>query len=804
MKKAVITKIRIFIFGFIFLLIGQGHALANIGIYQSGMYTDRISITWSSGFPGANYYELHSSPSGALIYTTTGNSFTHSGLQPAGGYLYYVISKNSSGVVDVSQNSSPLYTSPVTPTNVSATQGTVLGKSALSWVSIPNSYRYDIYRSTVSGSKGTVIATISTTTYNDITVSGSSHYFYTVVGQSSVGYYSGDSIQVEGWGGVFSAVSGVTATQGTVTGKATVSWATNPDAVNYDIYRSTTSGNQGSVIASNVTATTYDDTSVTAGTHYFYTIIAKNSGASSPASSQTEGWAKIFATTSGVTATQGTVYGKSTVSWTANPDAASYDIYRSTVSGSQGSTIATDITTASYSDATVSSSTHYFYTIVAKNSIGTAPASNQAEGWAKIFATTSGVTATQGTVYGKSTVSWTANPDATSYDIYRSTVSGTQGGVIVSNVTATSYDDTTVTAGTHYFYTVIAKNGTASAPVSNQAEGWGAALTMVTNVNATQGTIFSSIKISFSYHPSASGYDIYRSTTAGSQGSVIGTVCGGNTVACQMYNDTTVSGSTHYFYTVIAKNGSGGTSPPSNQVEGWAKVFATTSGVTATQGTVYGKSTVSWTANPDAASYDIYRSTVSGTQGGVIASNVTATSYDDTTVTAGTHYFYTVVAKNGTDSAPASSQAQGWSKVLGAVTGLSATQGTQTGKITLAWTADSGADSYEVWRSTSAGSTTTKITTITAPTATFDDATVSGVASYFYTVKMKAGALVSPASNEVEGWANAAPTSAAVSLTAGSLSASPATPPTITDPNITAGKTETFTLYSARSNLRKI
>lgn len=590
------------------------------------------------------------------------------------------------------------------------------------------------------------------------------------------------------------APTGVTATQGTLLSKVTASWSAAPTAASYNLYRSTTSGSQGSVIASSLTGTAYDDNTVSGSTHYFYSVVAHNSSGDGPASSQTEGWGKALDVVTGVTATQGTTYSKTTLSWAANPDATSYDVYRSTTSGSQGSPIATGITAAPYDDTTVSGSTHYYYTVIAKNGTNSSPASSQVEGWGKVFATTTGLTATQGTAYGKSTVSWAANPDAVNYDLYRSTTFGTQGSAIASNISTTTYDDTTVTAGTHYFYTVVAKNAGASSSASNQAEGWGAALAAVNNVSATQGTLFGSTKISFTYNPNASGYDIYRSTTAGSQGSVIGAVCGGNTVACQTYNDTTVSASTHYFYTVVAKNGSGGTSPPSSQVEGWGKVFAATTGVAATQGTVYSKSTVFWVANPDAVNYDLYRSTASGSQGGVVASNLATTTYDDTTVVDSTHYYYTVVAKNGTDSAPPSSQAQGWGKVLGAITGLTATQGTQTGKIILSWTADAGASGYEVWRSATAGGTATQITTLTAPIATFDDTTITGVASYFYTVKMKAGALVSPSSNEVEGWVNAAPTSASVDLTAGSLTASPATPPTITDPNITAGKTETFTL----------
>ena len=84
-----------------------------------------------------------------------------------------------------------------------------------------------------------------------------------------------------------------------------------------------------------------------------------------------------------------------------------------------------------------------------------------------------GVSATDGTQYSKVTVGWTADPDATQYDVFRSNAAGTKGTAIASNVTATSYEDTTVSGSTHYFYTVVAKNPVGSGPDSDQNEGYG-------------------------------------------------------------------------------------------------------------------------------------------------------------------------------------------------------------------------------------------------------------------------------------------------------------------------------------------
>jgi len=66
------------------------------------------------------------------------------------------------------------------------------------------------------------------------------------------------------------------------------------------------------------------------------------------------------------------------LSWTASSGATSYNIYRSTTSGGEGTTPYATSTTASYTDNNVANGTKYYYTVAGVNAGGTGTQSNEA------------------------------------------------------------------------------------------------------------------------------------------------------------------------------------------------------------------------------------------------------------------------------------------------------------------------------------------------------------------------------------------------------------------------------------------
>ena len=87
---------------------------------------------------------------------------------------------------------------------------------------------------------------------------------------------------------------------------------------------------------------------------------------------------------------------------------------------------------------------------------------------------TTGVAASDGTFSDKAQVTWTANPTATGYDVWRSTGNNSSLATKLnsSSITGTSYDDTTAVGGTVYWYWVAGTNTGGSGPLGTADAGY--------------------------------------------------------------------------------------------------------------------------------------------------------------------------------------------------------------------------------------------------------------------------------------------------------------------------------------------
>jgi fibronectin type 3 domain-containing protein len=169
------------------------------------------------------------------------------------------------------------------------------------------------------------------------------------------------------------APTNLTATPGN--GAVVLSWTGSNSATSYKIYRGPVSDGEAiAAIGTTSGATTmFTDSGLTNGTTYFYNVAAVNSVGTSPDSNEVSVVpvnAGPPAIPSGVVATPGNA--AVTVSWNASGGATSYNLYRSTTPGGEGTTpIVSGIAATSFTNSGLANGTAYFYRLAAVNGMGT-------------------------------------------------------------------------------------------------------------------------------------------------------------------------------------------------------------------------------------------------------------------------------------------------------------------------------------------------------------------------------------------------------------------------------------------------
>ena len=268
-----------------------------------------------------------------------------------------------------------------------------------------------------------------------------------------------------------SAPPDIYASDGTDTDKVMVNWGLSTGAVNYEVWRCLTFDVDYASKLAEVSVTNYIDSSASPGKKYYYWVRPVNTyGVPGTMSSNDSGYCALSAP-AGIFASDGTYTNKVRITWSASDGATTYEVYRAIEEDS-----ITNVFHASgiaYDDTQVTGGKTYTYRVKAMNSRYASALSGSDAGY--ILSHPSSVTASDGAYVGQVRVQWSSVDSATGYEVWRA-----DRGVIgfaesIGNTTGTNYSDTSVTAGTVYYYWVRAKNATATGGFSAQDSGYAGA-----------------------------------------------------------------------------------------------------------------------------------------------------------------------------------------------------------------------------------------------------------------------------------------------------------------------------------------
>jgi fibronectin type 3 domain-containing protein len=613
------------------------------------------------------------------------------------------------------------------PTGVSASDGTYTDKVEVSFSPVGGVTFHQVFRNTSNSSSGaTFIGAAVTTPFDDTTATPGTIYYYFVQACGPAGctdFSASDS----GYRKI-SPPTGVSASDGTHADRVAVSWTAAAGATSYEVYRGTPSGATDDL--GSATATSYDDTTATPGTTYYYFVKACSAAGCSDYSASDSGYRGMSPPT--VTASDGTYTDRVQLSWSASTGATSYQVYRNASNSSGGAAQLGTPTATFFYDTTATPGTTYYYFVKACGAAGCSDYSASDPGYRMLLppAPPTGVSASDGTYTDRVAVSWNESSGATSYELYRNTANSSGGATQIGTPEATSHDDATVAAGAIYYYFVKACNSGGCSGFDGSDSGY-RAMTVPRGVTASDGSYADKVRISWNNPVGTTSCALYRNTSNSSSGA---TLLGSS--GAPPYDDTTATPGAIYYYFVKACN-QAVCSDFSTSDSGYRAMSAPT--VTASDGTDTDKVAVSWTPSSGATSYQLWRNT-SDSPGGAtqLGGTLAVSRYDDTSATAGTLYYYFVKACASAVCSDFSIADSGYRR-MPAPKGVTASDGTYPDKVQVAWTAPSGPTSYQVHRNTFNSSF--GATLIGRPaTSPYDDRTATPGTTYYYFVKACASA----------------------------------------------------------------
>jgi fibronectin type 3 domain-containing protein len=525
-----------------------------------------VHLSWPAS-SNATSYDIYKNGSGPFETIPSGGGWSFDDVSPGlfGDLSYYVIAKNAAGstqsnTVTVTITNSTCQSPPGPFTldgSVSCDTSGPRAVISLTWTAATAAETYQIFRNS------SPITSTSNTNYTDTSVNPGQTYTYKITATNSGGSTDSNTKSIDVSNTVCPAAApAISATATCVAGPpfapaVHVAWSAVPFATSYVVNRSGTP--ISAVLPAD--ATSFDDTNVSGGQTYSYSVTASNSQGSATSASAQATVANVpclpnppgpFSASANAGCDNSAPVAH--VSWTTSSSATSYVVNRN------GNPISPSFSssTAQFNDTTVISGQSYTYTVTAGNASGTATTSSPADVTVPACGIPPSAFAASGAAFCSSgapavRVSWAAASGASSYVVYRNGIS--ISGLLVPPTN--SFDDTTAIAGQSYAYSVIASNSVGSTTAQAGTILASASvcpppaftLTAAATCNQTVTPPLAMVTLNWSAAATATSYLILRN------GTQLGSVDGSTTT----FNDSGATSPQTYSYVVRAVGPGGNT-----------------------------------------------------------------------------------------------------------------------------------------------------------------------------------------------------------------------------------------------------
>jgi hypothetical protein len=381
-----------------------------------------------------------------------------------------------------------------------------------------------------------------------------------------------------------------------------------------------------------------------------------SSGNTAVITTTSSGTAPVAVAASGATCTQ------STLNWLAVPGATSYEFDLST-DINFGTFLFNAYNTGAALGAIItglSTNTTYYYRVRSYTSPCVSVNSNTITFKTPIVPSAVTAAAATNIVCSVFNANWNAEVNSTSYllDVSTSSLFGSFvtgfNGLDVGNVT--TYTVTGLTAGTTYYYRVRGKNGCGTG-TSSTTQTVATVNTMPGTVTATAATnaICKVFNANWNAGSLATSYLLDVATTSAfTAGTFVGSFNGFDVGNVTTYSVPVPTSGGTYYYRIKGKNGCGNSASFSNVI-----TVTTSSAIPVAPTGVVSSNiwctqfTMSWNSTVNALAYDVQISTSAtfpATSTTQTYTDITTTNHTFTGLTAGTNYYYKVLAKNGCGS----------------------------------------------------------------------------------------------------------------------------------------------------------